>query len=203
MFEKLSPNVKAALVTLAATLFLAVVGGAYKIGYDGGAKDLEAVHDFKESDLPTLIANLGLLSKDFRERADLIKENEKITTKAQQIEDENNKLSIENNNQKKKILENEIIVSDLKQNLKLNFPKKEVTIKLSSGQSQTILPKVLRIGYSASYSSSATVLINGKESGSIPVSGFETIDIAGVTCRLELVNSDSSSIEMVVYCADK
>jgi len=147
MFEKLSPNVKAALVTLAARLFLAIVGGAYKIGYDVGAKDLEAVKDFKERDLPKLIDNLGLLSKDFRERADLIKENEKIATKARQIEDENNKLSIENNNQKKQILENDIIVSDLKNNLKLNFPKKEVTIKLSKEQSQTILPRVLRIGY--------------------------------------------------------
>jgi len=58
------------------------------------------------------------------------------------------------------------------------------------------------LGYSASLSSSARVLINGKETDWIPVSGFETIDIAGVTCRLEVVSSDGSSIEMVVSCAD-
>jgi hypothetical protein len=203
MFENLSPNMKAALVTLAATLFLAVIGGAYKIGYDVGAKDLEEVNDFKKSDLPQLIANLGLLSKDFQERADLIKENEKIATKMRQVEADNNKLSVENNNQNTKILENEVIISDLKQKLKLNFPKKEVTIKLSSGQSEIILPKVLRIGYYYSSYSSAQILINGNESESIPVSGFKAIDIAGVACRLELVSSNDFSIEMVVSCADK
>jgi hypothetical protein len=79
MLENLSPNMRAAIFTATVTLLLAALGGAYTYGYNAGARDLEAVNDFKKLNLPSLIRDLGLLSRDVHERASITAENQRLS----------------------------------------------------------------------------------------------------------------------------
>jgi hypothetical protein len=48
------------------TVFLAICGGLYKLGYDNGSKDLDTYKDSETFRLPELLSQLGAVSNQFR-----------------------------------------------------------------------------------------------------------------------------------------
>jgi predicted nuclease with TOPRIM domain len=201
MFEKLSPNVRAALLTIAFTFLAGIVGAAYNIGYGNGAKDLEAVSDFKKS-LPTMMESLNKLAKDFGQRMETVEENQRLTS------------ALENANNDVKRLEKNLAefsnvskvqkeqIANLENQISKLFPDTEIPTVISLGSAERVIPNALTIGLVSIYGTFVDVRINGS-SYNLSAGEEKIVSVAGRDCHVELVKIDKVSSNFNVSCVKK
>jgi len=201
MFDKYTPNVKAAILGAAVTVSLAVFTGIFQLGRYVGEKDLEEVNTFKHTDIPKLLFNLGEIAKVI---------DEKITSKhkIEELEKELSHIKSKLLDAENEIKSKNIDIGKYTENLKnlqeeiaamTGGEEKEFTLK----QNETVFPikNILRIGliYTSSILSKCTMNINNTQQTFLTGESHD-ITIGSKICRVVLLKVNSDSVEIAVNC---
>jgi hypothetical protein len=194
---------KVALLAAGVTVGLAVVGGAYKLGYDEGAKDLEAVNDFRKIDLPKMLANLKELSADLQARESLRREKDQLAKESAERGKELERLEKEASgySQEKARLQKQI--DDLRVKLSAIMPRDDITLQISEGEAKRVIPNVLTIAVRTLYAPGTSDLnINGSTKG-MYVGDRMSVLIGDSECRIELTKVEKPLATLVLSCPKK
>ena len=188
-----------ALLGAAVVVGVAVIGGAYKLGYDGGAKDLEAVNDFKKADLPKMLENLRELAADLQSRESLKSEKDQLAKESLGKGKELDRLKAEaaRYGQEKAGLQKQI--DDLNVQISNLLPAEEINVQIKEGEAKRVIPNILTIGVQTLYSSRVYATVNGTGKD-IVVGEKPLITVGGRQCGIELLQIDRPHATFVVSC---
>jgi hypothetical protein len=202
MFQNLSPNVKAALLTIAATVFLALFAGFYKIGYDFGAKDLEAVNDFRKANLPAIMKDMRELARDFHDRASLAAENERLIKDNADRTSEIKALNGEISKSKSEAASLKTQVERLQSELDKVLTNNTQLIEVTQNDAARVIPNRITIGVVTVYDSFVDVRVNGYQRN-MSVGEKYTDTTGDGACTVELMRISKPSAHFAVSCSRK
>src|SRR5947209_6671288 len=127
MFENLSPNVKAAILTAAVAITLAAFGGFYTIGYRIGANDYDNVQKFKNA-LPDMMTNLGTLAKGLSSSVEMVERDRRLTEDMTKANQENQRLQQAVKDQVRELDARQKRISDLEAQVAQLIPSEEIKV---------------------------------------------------------------------------
>jgi|SRR5579862_1753527 len=186
MFERI-PSSLIAIIAVFVTLAVAVIGGAYKIGYDNGAKDYETVADFKAK-LPGIMENLSKLTGELSGSAEIVDENKRLIAQVSDLKKKVEELP----KLKGRIAELDAQIAGL-------FPADEIKLSIPEGTAERIIPNALTVGVSSIATSSVEVVINGYNP-TMHVGDHYDNRTNDRVCRIELVKIAKPNANFVVSC---
>lgn len=199
----LGTEMKVALVGAAVAVGIAVIGGAYKLGYDEGAKDLEAVNDFRKVELPKLLANLKDLSADLQSRESLVKENGRLRSESTEKDKEISSLKTDSSRQLQELAAIKSQVTELRSEISKLSPGDEFNVHLSEGEAKRVMPNgLLTIGLVVNYGSFIERSINGSKEN-VKVGDKASVKVGDRECAVELVKIAKPEADFVVSCSKK
>ena len=201
MFDKYSPNMKAAIFSAIVVVVITVLGGFYKLGYDGGAKDFESLSDFK-AHLPQMLEDMKVLAKDFRERAQLNDDIAKLKNEAISNTETITHLSQMAQAQEKRISELQQYNSDLEQSISKLFTSEKIRKTIEMNSAEVVIPDIITIGLNEINGSDVYVTING-DRHSLAAGESVNLKVIERTCQVQLAKIENNSADFVASCATK
>ncbi len=200
MFDSLSPNMKAAIFTATITLMLAALGGAYTYGYNAGARDIEAVNDFKKLNLPSLIQALGVLSRDVHERASIVAENQRLGKELADDKAQLQRLSSELSGRQRKAAALQTQVDEMKVTLSRAIPAQTISVEVNEHDTAKVIPNLLTISNQDTSVSSVRFNINGTTSY-MSVGDHKNIQLGPDDCDIQLLKIAGLKAGVDVSCS--
>lgn len=201
MFDNYSPNMKAAIFSAIVVVVITVLGGFYKLGYDGGAKDFESLSDFK-AHLPQMLEDMKVLAKDFRERAQLNDDIAKLKNEAISNTETITHLSQMAQAQEKRISELQQYNSDLEQSISKLFTSEKIRKTIEMNSAEVVIPDIITIGLNEINGSDVYVTING-DRHSLAAGESVNLKVIERTCQVQLAKIENNSADFVASCATK
>jgi Sec-independent protein translocase protein TatA len=184
--------------TIIGTVLLAAIGGlftlTYNTGYNGGAKDYEAVSDFKKLDLPTLMKDLGVLAKDFRERSGLMAENQRLAKEVAEKDTKLQQLTKEVTTLRKQADEFDAATAKL-------FPTDLKNVTISEGTAERVIPNAVTVGIDTVYGTAfIDMRVNGSLRSMVHAGEKSIVNVGKQACVIEVMKISKPSADFVVYC---
>jgi hypothetical protein len=195
----LSPNMKAAILGAVVVVLLAVFGGFYSLGYSLGAKDLEAVNDFKKLELPALMGDLRTLAKDFSDRATLDARNQELSkaTAEKDIELQKLRSDIEKAHTETAALQKR--VGELGDQISAIFPADEIKMNVKEGTAASVLSGQITIGVTRILGSEMLLRINGL-SKDLEVGAIDPVLVGDRQCHIKVMRIGDKEADFLVSC---
>jgi len=192
---------KAAIYSAIVVVVITVLGGFYKLGYDGGAKDFESLSDFK-AHLPQMLEDMKVLAKDFRERAQLNDDIAKLKNEAISNTETITHLSQMAQAQEKRISELQQYNSDLEQSISKLFTSEKIRKTIEMNSAEVVIPDIITIGLNEINGSDVYVTING-DRHSLAAGESVNLKVIERTCQVQLAKIENNSADFVASCATK
>jgi hypothetical protein len=192
---------KAAIFSAIVVVVITVLGGFYKLGYDGGAKDFESLSDFK-AHLPQMLEDMKVLAKDFRERAQLNDDIAKLKNEAISNTETITHLSQMSQAQEKRISELQQYNSDLEQSISKLFTSEKIRKTIEMNSAEVVIPDIITIGLNEINGSDVYVTING-DRHSLAAGESVNLKVIERTCQVQLAKIENNSADFVASCATK
>jgi hypothetical protein len=192
---------KAAIFSAIVVVVITVLGGFYKLGYDGGAKDFESLSDFK-AHLPQMLEDMKVLAKDFRERAQLNDDIAKLKNEAISNTETITHLSQMAQAQEKRISELQQYNSDLEQSISKLFTSEKIRKTIEMNSAEVVIPDIITIGLNEINGSDVYVTING-DRHSLAAGESVNLKVIERTCQVQLAKIENNSADFVASCATK
>jgi hypothetical protein len=191
MLEKFSPNARAALIIASVIVALAILSGAYLFGYQHGAKDLKAVHDFKAR-LPGMMDNLTSLSDELKQYAVLAHDNKELAA--------TNALLRSSARQDAETIkaQQETIVKQ-KAEIRRLAPATDLTVTVELATAARVIPNELTIGFNSSATTGIYTTINNY-TYLMQTGENLRFNLARRECNVELVKIETKSAMFHVAC---
>lgn len=193
MFEKSSPNTKAALVIASVIVALAVLSGAYLLGYQHGAKDLKTVHDFRTR-LPGMMNNLASLSDELKQYAVLARNNEQLTAT-------NELLRSSARRDAETIKAQQETIEKQQAEIRRLVPATDLTVTVGLATAERVIPNELTIGLNSSAATGIYTTINNY-TYLMQVGENYRFNLARRVCNVELLKIETKSALFHVACRD-
>lgn len=193
MLERFSPNGKAALIVASVVVALVALGGAYLFGYQNGAKDLRAVHDFK-AHLPGMLDNLTSLSDDLKQYAVLAHENEQLATTNESL-----KSSVSRNAET--IKTQQVTIDKQQAEIRRLVPTNDLTVTVALASAERVIPNELTIGFNSAAPSGIYTTINNYTYLMQTGENYR-VNLARRACNVELLKIEAKSAQFHVACRD-
>ena len=201
MFDTLSPNMKAAIFTVAATIVVSGVTWAYNIGYNNGARDIVDVKTFKDK-LPQMIEDLNKVSNALAPTRKMIDDNERLSAQAatdaaqmkeleQKVKDQTAQLSAQTD----KLSTYEAQIAKL-------FPVEQINVTIQQSSARQLIPNALTIGVEDIdiYNKTVDARINGGRQY-MYVNDPKEVRVADRTCTVDILRIDKPNVEFLVACS--
>jgi hypothetical protein len=200
MIERTTGNTIAA-VALGVTVLGGIVGGAYKVGYDVGAKDYETLVDFKAK-LPPMMEQLTKVARDLNDRQALVDENKSLKARADKLSSNNKQLQEKIKSQNGELEAEKRQAAELKGQLDRLVPASETKITVTKGVANRVIPNQLTMAVDDFNPTSVRARINGHSSTMYP--GDHTFEDADeYRCNIELQTFSDPTAEFIVACAKR
>jgi hypothetical protein len=201
MLDKFSPNVKAAILSAVVAVSLALIGAAYKIGYDSGTKDYDTVVKFRDA-LPDMMTNLGKLAKELNVSTETVEANRRLTQEAASATQEIQRLQSVNKDQAEVLRTQQTKIGNLESQVASLFPGEELKVSVMVGSAERVIPNFLTIGVPEIYGNNSFISIRmSGEQAMMNVGEKRTIKGNGGACAVELVKIDKPKTDFVVTCS--
>jgi hypothetical protein len=201
MFDNLSPNMKAAIFTVAAGAIGRGGIWLYNIGYNNGVRDIAEVEKFKDK-LPTMIDNLNKVSNALSQTASMVDENnrlrEQATRGAAQIKDLEQKVAA----QGQQVSTQSSRINQLQTELEKFLPISDLTVTIRQGASERVIPGALTVGVTGAYGSFVDAGVNGESSNLHPTQ-FKMVELVDRSCKVELLKIENKDVTFQVSCFKK
>jgi hypothetical protein len=195
----LSPNMKAAIFAAVVLVLLTALGGFYSLGYSLGAKDLEAVNDFKKMGLPALMDDLRALAKDFRDRATIDAQNQKLSKDISERDAELKKLRLEIGKAHVETVALQKRVGELGDQISAIFPADEIKVTVKEGTAESVLSGQITIGVVHILSTFGFMRING-DSQHFETGAFHQLPVADRACKIKVMGIRDKEVDFLVSC---
>jgi predicted regulator of Ras-like GTPase activity (Roadblock/LC7/MglB family) len=193
MFEKSSPNAKTALIIASVIVALAVLSGAYLLGYQHGAKDLKTVHDFKAR-LPGMMDNLTSLSDELKQYAVLAHDNEQLTAT-------NASLTSSARRDAETMKAQQETIKKQQAEIRRLAPTTDLTVAVGLATAARVIPNELTIGFNSSATTGIYTTINNYTY--LMQAGEDLrFNLARRECNVELLKIETKSAMFHVACRD-
>lgn len=180
-----------------------LLGGGYQLGRDMGAKDYEFVKDFKDQ-LPVLEANLNKLVGDLGQRTDVFEENKKLNEKAITDAAQIGNLQKKATEEAEQLSAAQSANANLQSQLNKLVPLSAINVTIKAASAKQVIPNGLTVGVQEIYQNNSFIEATVNGFGKTwHVGDNETFDIAGKSCKVELMEIDTPQTNWSISCSDK
>lgn len=180
-----------------------LIGGAYAVGLKQGENNLAEVEQFKKI-LPGMMANLQKLSGDLALSAGLAEENKKLkeqaTADTAQVGELQTKINV--NAEQLRSVQDEN--NKLQDELNKLVPTSTLNVTINVASAKQVIPNGLTIGVQTAYPGSGYVRATvNSYNGSWTVGESQSFEIAGKSCKVELMQIGATDTNWSIACTNK